>query len=201
MNTDFMTSIKSRRSIYEITKETTIPDYKLKELIQDAVKHVPSAFNSQSMKIVLLLGENHDRLWDITKEILRGEVPADKFEPTEKKMEGFKAGYGTILYYDDTSITNALMERFPLYKDKFPLWAHHGNGMLQFALWNILENEGLGASLQHYNPLIDQRVAKEWNLPQEWQLVAQMPFGKVKADYVSKDKEFLPIESRIKIYG
>lgn len=201
MNTDFMTSIKNRRSIYEITKETTIPDYKLKELIQDAVKYIPSSFNSQSMKIIVLLGENHDRLWDITKEVLRGEVPADKFEPTEKKLEGFQAGYGTILFFEDTSITNALMERFPLYKDKFPIWAQQGNGMLQFAIWNVLENEGLGASLQHYDPLIDQKVAKEWNVADTWKLIAQMPFGKAKQGYVPEEKEKLPIESRVRIFG
>ena len=30
-----------------------------------------------------------------------------------------------------------------------------------------LEAAGLGASLQHYNPLIDDEVKKAWNLPDE----------------------------------
>lgn len=41
----------------------------------------------------------------------------------------------------------------------------------------MLEDTGLGASLQHYNPLIDDEVRKRWSLPREWKLIAQMPFG------------------------
>ena len=73
--------------------------------------------------------------------------------------------------------------------------------MLQFAIWNILENEGLGASLQHYDPLIDQKVAEEWHVPESWKLLAQMPFGKIKEGHVPKEKEILPIESRMKVFG
>lgn len=32
--------------------------------------------------------------------------------------------------------------------------------MIQFAVWTALETEGLGASLQHYNPIIAQRLPK-----------------------------------------
>ncbi|NFV72581.1 nitroreductase, partial [Clostridium botulinum] len=37
---------------------------------------------------------------------------------------------------------------------------------------------GFGASLQHYNELIEEDVKKEWNIPNNWKLIAQMPFGK-----------------------
>ena len=40
----------------------------------------------------------------------------------------------------------------------------------------MLEDAGMGASLQHYNPLSDDEVRKAWNLPGDWKLVAQMPF-------------------------
>ena len=41
----------------------------------------------------------------------------------------------------------------------------------------MLEDAGMGASLQHYNPLVDDEVRAAWNLPLHWKLIAQMPFG------------------------
>jgi predicted oxidoreductase (fatty acid repression mutant protein) len=58
--------------------------------------------------------------------------------------------------------------------------------------------EGLGASLQHYNPIIDEAVKKQWNLPADWELIAQMPFGKPTA--AAGEKQFLPLEDRVKIF-
>jgi len=49
--------------------------------------------------------------------------------------------------------------------------------MHQYALWVALEAEGFGASLQHYNPIVDQRIAQEWNVPYEWKLTSQLVFG------------------------
>ncbi|MNI90586.1 hypothetical protein D3C73_1481250 [compost metagenome] len=70
--------------------------------------------------------------------------------------------------------------------------------MLQFAIWTALEMEGFGASLQHYNPLIDYEVKKEWNIPSTWKLVAQMPFGVPVEEPGSK--EFNNINERVKIF-
>ena len=28
----------------------------------------------------------------------------------------------------------------------------------QFAVWNVLAEQGIGASLQHYNPIIDEKL-------------------------------------------
>jgi predicted oxidoreductase (fatty acid repression mutant protein) len=70
--------------------------------------------------------------------------------------------------------------------------------MLQFIIWTSLETEGFGASLQHYNPLIDEKVKSAWNIPDSWKLLSQMPFGKplMQAD----PKTFLPLEDRIKVF-
>lgn len=67
--------------------------------------------------------------------------------------------------------------------------------MLQFAIWTQLEAEGLGVNLQHYNPVIDEAVKKEFNIPDEWRLIAQMPFGDPTA--VLAEKEFMDIEERV----
>ena len=188
--------MKNRRSIYGISKEQTASDEKIRELIEQTLLHVPSAFNSQSARIVVLLGEQHDRLWDITTEVLKGIVPEGNFASTQEKMDSFKAGYGTILFFEDESVIRGMQEQFQLYQDKFPVWSQQSSGMHQYAIWTLLEGEGYGASLQHYNPLIDEKVKAEWDIPAAWQLEAQMPFGKPTAP--AGEKEFKPLEERLK---
>ncbi|CAM4143712.1 nitroreductase family protein [Paenibacillus alkaliterrae] len=194
----FFDAVKARRSIYGISKEAVISDEKIVDLVQEAVKHTPSSFNSQSARVVVLLGGNHDKFWNLTTETLRKIVPADQFEPTEQKMGAFKSGYGTVLFFEDKNVVDGLMQSFPSYAQNFPIWSQHSSGMHQFVVWTALESEGFGASLQHYNPLVDDEVRSTWNLPDSWQLIAQMPFGKPTA--APGEKQFQPIEDRVKVF-
>lgn len=198
MAKDFLTSVQERRSHYAISKEAVVSDERIQEIINHAVKYTPSSFNSQSARVVVLLGESHDKLWNITKETLRGIVPAENFAPTEDKMNVFGSGYGTVLFFEDQKVVEGLQETFAAYADNFPIWSNQSSGMLQFVIWTALENEGFGASLQHYNPIIDEEVKQEWNVPENWKLIAQMPFGKPVA--TPGEKEFQPLEDRVKIY-
>ena len=198
MQENFYEAMKNRRSVYAISDETTIPDERLTEIIGQAVQNVPSAFNNQSARVAVLFGDNHKKLWSITMETLRKLVPPEIFAPTESKINAFAAGYGTILYFDDTFITNSFAEKFSAYKDNFPVWAQQANGMLQFAVWTSLEAEGLGATLQHYNPLIDDEVKANWKLPPNWKLIAEMPFGKPVA--APDAKQFTPLEERMLLF-
>lgn len=197
MNKNFYEAMKERRSIYAIGKESPISDERIKEIVEDVVKHVPSAFNSQTTRTVILLGESHDKLWNITMETLRKVVPADNFASTEEKINSFKAGHGTVLFFEDFAIVEGLQKQFELYKDNFPVWATQTSGMMQFAVWTAFATEGLGASLQHYTELIDAEVRKEFNIPNNWKMLAQMPFGNILAP--AGEKEFSPIENRVKV--
>jgi predicted oxidoreductase (fatty acid repression mutant protein) len=67
------------------------------------------------------------------------------------------------------------------------------------AVWTGLESLGFGANLQHYNPLIDAGVAKQWDLPSDWRLVAQMVFG--SPEDVAGEKVQKPVEERVKVFG
>jgi predicted oxidoreductase (fatty acid repression mutant protein) len=106
-----------------------------------------------------------------------GIVKADAFDKTAQKIASFSGGHGTILFFDETAVTDKFAEQFPAYSDNFPIWAQQANGMLQFAVWTALEQEGLGASLQHYNPLIDEKTKEAFDIPKSWKLIAEMPFG------------------------
>lgn len=200
MERTFQEALENRRSHYSLSDESPVSDSKIRSIVECAVKHVPSAFNSQSTRIVLLFGEHHKRLWDIVKETVKGIVSPDAFAKTGEKINGsFKAGHGTVLFFEDTTVVEQLQRAYPLYSKSFPVWAQHTSAMHQLAVWTMLEDVGLGASLQHYNPLIDGSVRKEWNIDPAWELVAEMPFGTPAAEV--GDKTFKPVEGRVIVFG
>lgn len=199
MGKSFKEALLNRRTYYTISNKSLISDQEIEDIVKFAVTNVPSAFNSQSTRVVLLLGENHKKLWNITKETLRKIVPADAFPATEAKIDGaFAAGYGTVLYFEDQSAVKRLQDAFPAYQEKFPIWSQHTSAMHQLTIWTMLEEAGFGVSLQHYNPLIDEEVIKTWNLPSDWKLVAEMPFGVPTQG--PGEKEFKPLDERVKVF-
>jgi len=198
MSKNFYEALKERRSIYAISKESGVSNERIQEVINEAVLHTPSAFNSQSARVVVLFGENHNKLWDITEASLKKIVPEENFAPTKEKIDSFRNGYASVLFFEDQNVVKNLQEQFSLYKDNFPVWSQQSSGMLQYVIWTSLAVEGLGASLQHYNELIEEDVAKEWSIPSSWKLVAQMPFGKPVSG--AGEKEFLPLDERVKTY-
>lgn len=195
---DFNKFLKGRRTIYALGKDISVSESKIEEVISQSVKYVPSAFNMQSQKVVLLLNESHNQMWDIVMETLRKIVPEGSFAKTEAKINTFKAAYGTVLFFNDDAVTKKYGDDFPLYRENFIRWSEQQNGMLQYAIWVGLSDLNLGASLQHYNPLIDDEVKRVFSLPSSWSLIAQMPFGE-KHGEADSDKSFLPIEERLLI--
>ena len=195
---DFSEAVKERRTYYGISNEAPVSDERIKELIDHAVTYAPTAFNSQSGRVVLLLGEHQNKLWDLTKESLRKVVPEEEFAQTEEKINSFRNGYGTVLFFEDQSVVQGLQQQFSLYAENFPIWSQQSSGVLQYIVWTALEIDGFGVSLQHYNPLIDNEVKKEWNIPDEWKLLGQMPFGKPTGEPL--EKQFKPLEERIKVF-
>lgn len=188
-----------RRTYYSIGNQPVTSNEALEKLLVHVMDNIPSAFNSQSTRIVLLLDKEHIRFWKIVKDTLRGIVPQDAFPKTEYKIDTcFAAGYGTILFYEERKVVEDLQQQFPLYADHFPTFSQHTSAMHQLAVWTMLEDAGWGASLQHYNPLIDECVCKEWNLPETWQLVAQMPFGNPLSE--PEAKTVIPASEKIRIF-
>ena len=72
--------------------------------------------------------------------------------------------------------------------------------MHQYFLWVALEAEGLGANLQHYNPLVDQKTQQHYNIPLEWKLRSQLVFGG-KTGSAPEPKEKLPLEKKVFVHG
>lgn len=199
MAKEFFESLESRRSIYAIGKDVPVSEAKIQKIVEEAVKYTPTSFNSQTSRAVVLFGEQHDKLWDITlSELKKVAVSDEAFAGTTDKINSFKNGYGTILFFEDQDIVKNLQNQFALYADNFPIWSDQSSGMLQLVIWTALSNEGIGASLQHYNPLINAGVQEAWNLPSNWLLRAQMPFGSPLAP--AGEKTFQPVEERVKVF-
>ncbi len=114
-------------------------------------------------------------------------------------MKGFAAGAGTILFYEDEDTIKALQEQFPLYADAFPGFSNHSAGMAQLAVWTVLSEEGIGASLQHYSPIADAALSDAFNVPASWKLIAQMPFGSNESEIEAKT--FMQDEKRFVTLG
>ncbi len=91
------------------------------------------------------------------------------------------------------------MKEYALYSELIPGFSMNSSGMLQYVVWTLLRDVGLGASLQHYGNLIESEVALTWKLPAGWKLIAQMPFGKPNSDPGQPAKK--PLEEQFKVFA
>ena len=195
----FLDQIKQRRTIYAVGKNVTLDQDVIEQTIQEAVRFSPSAFNSQTSRIVTLYGESHHKFWNIVRENLRKIVPASAFANTDAKISSFEAGFGTVLFYEDQDTVKALQEQFALYADNFPVWSEHSTGIAQFSVWTALSEKNIGASLQHYNPIVDAEVAQMFDIPENWKLRAQLVFGSIESS--AGEKTFIENSERFKRFN
>lgn len=191
-------TIKNRRSIYALGNDMPMSQEALDALIRDTIRHAPSAFNSQSTRTVQLFGSAHTRFWQIVHDALQKITPADKFSTTSQKIAGFSAGFATVLFYEAQDTVQNLQAKFPSYADNFVTWSEHANAMAQYALWLVMSAHHIGASLQHYNPIIDEKVAMQFDIPYNWKLCAQMVLGSIKAP--AGEKQFIDDSIRFKTF-
>lgn len=133
-SSSFLDAIRARRTYYQLSDEPVISDARIVEIVTQAVTHVPSSFNSQSTRVLVLLSAEHKKLWtEITTPAVKEVAPAQQWRASSKKLGSFAAAYGTILFYEDPQTIARLQEQTPLYADKFPRWSEHTNAMHQYA--------------------------------------------------------------------
>lgn len=175
-------SLKMRRTYYAISSKLPTKEKNVEELVSSLTELVPDAFNMKSSRVVTAFGDAHRKLWDAVYDAYGGKV-------AREKTDSFKAGAGTVLYFYDEAVIRAMQEQFPRYAENFPVWAQQSSGMLQISVWSGLRELEIGASVQHYNPVIDSAVRSLFDLPENWKLIAQMPFGGIAAEPDPKEKE------------
>lgn len=192
---EFMKAVKGRRSRYDLGADLDVTEERILQLVREVVQATPTAGNAQGSKAVVLLGEAHLRFWDLVVEIFRERLSEERFPKTRKKLLSFQAGAGTVLFCEDEEILAGLKEKYARHGERYETWAMHGSGMQQFALWTAFSAEGIGASLQHYNPVIDDAVKEVFSIPKHFRLVAQMPFGRILKEPDPKEKR--PVEEKV----
>jgi predicted oxidoreductase (fatty acid repression mutant protein) len=191
---EFLQALKARHSEYVLSKDIYMEEDDLKAYLEDILLSTPSAFNSESQRMLVLSGEKHDLLWDYLIKKMKDIVQGKQYDKTKEKLMGFKAAFGTILFFEDGQTTKNLQEKFPLYVENFTKWSIEQNGMLQSNVWVGLRTKNIGASLQHYNELIEDFVQSEFNIPKTWDLRAQMPFGHIEEP--AQDKDHMDLDKR-----
>ena len=168
MKRTFLEAIEHRRSCYSLSATNPVSESDIISAIDRIILSTPSAYNSQSTRLVVLFGRHHTQLWEIVKNALEEFVSPEAFTGVKEKIDSsFAAGCGTVLFYEDMAVIEQLKEKYTTYADKFDEYSEHTSAMHQFAVWTALEDMELGASLQHYNPLIDTAVAHQWNISKE----------------------------------
>ena len=192
-------AFNARRTIYALGAKLPVVPQAIVNIAERVLLHTPSAFNSQSSRLVVLFGEQHEQLWDITELKLREAIGDGDFTSTKAKMDSFRAAAGTVLFYEDNKVVKAMQDQYALYADRFPIWAEQTSAMHQYALWTELRALEIGASLQHYNPLIDNDVADAFSIDDDWDLIAQMPFGNILQP--AGEKTYQPLNERMKVLG
>ena len=193
----FFEAVRNRRSFYAISKEKVVSEDKVQSVLEEAIKYSPSPFNSQSARVVVLFNEQSDKLWDMTLETLRVVTGGGEgFDATEGRMAAYKAGYGTILYFEDQNVVSSLQEQFPTYHDKFPIWSTESNAMLQYVVWTALELEGLRRT-----PALQPayRRAGSEGMEHSCELEADCANAFRQAGAPAGEKTFLPLEDRFKV--
>ncbi|MEJ6347937.1 nitroreductase family protein [Holzapfeliella sp. He02] len=181
MNNSFIDLMKKRRTIYALGKNVSQSKEEISTVIKEAVKESPTAFNNQSTRAVILFGDSSDRVWDITIDVLRGIIKDDAaFEQSKQRVSSFKNGIGTILYFTDSNDVEQSKKDFAMYADNIYDWSEQGIGSAQYSVWAALASNNIGANIQHYNPIIDDKIKEAFDIPENWVLRAEMPFGSIE---------------------
>ena len=200
MSNQALAALQQRRSIYALGRSIEQSNEQVRDLILEAVRQSPSSFNSQSSRVVVLFNEQHEKFWGFVKAKLAAYAKdAESAAKTNAKIDSFAAGVGSVLFFEDQDVVKGLQSNFPSYADNFPIWSEHSTAMAQLAVWTVLSQANIGASLQHYNPIVDDQVAAEWDIPANWTLRAQLVFGSIEGE--PKDKTFVDDAARFKVFG
>lgn len=137
----FLEELKNRRSIYALGRNTEVSDEKIVEIIKEAVRQSPSAFNSQTSRVVILLNDEVTKFWDelvandLVETMKVQGAPETAIAGTKEKLASFGASKGTVLFFEDQDVVKSLQEQFVLYADNFPVWSEQSTGIASVNTW------------------------------------------------------------------
>ena len=152
----FVELVEKRRSIYALGTDSQYSKREITDRVREVVKQVPTAFNSQTTRVVVLFDEANNKFWDhiynVQKDILEGGMQ----EWMSGVVTGAKNGIGTVLFFEDLDAA----KQMPTQGTRTEAYKQNNNANAQYAIWLALAEMNLGASLQHFNVGYEQDFDK-----------------------------------------
>lgn len=188
--------LENRRSHYALGANTDVTAEQVAEALKVAIPHIPTAFNSQSTRMVVVSGENNEKLWTLIKDVQSKVLDEGTFNFMSGIMDGAKGAVGTVLFFEDR---DAVESGIPANDERRYVYKNHASANAQLTTWLALAELGLGANLQHFNIGYEQKfdagIRELLDLPVSWELVAEMPFGSVEQP--AGERESIPADERV----
>lgn len=185
---DFKDLLTKRRSQYAIGANTDVTAADVTAALNEVIPQVPSAFNSQATRVVVVSGENNVKLWELIKNAQKDVLDEATLNYMTPIMDGARDAVGTILFFEDR---DAVESGIPANEERRLIYKNHASANAQLTTWLTLTELGLGANLQHFNigyeQGFDRRIRELLDLSESWELIAQMPFGSIEAPAADKE--------------
>lgn len=90
---------KSRRTIYQLKETLPVPPDRIRDIVSEAILHVPSPYNCQANRVLILFNGHHKKLWAAGREAARKALPPPVFERAAQRLDWFEAAAGTVRLY------------------------------------------------------------------------------------------------------
>src|SRR3954468_1524018 len=147
------------------------------ERVQEAILCTPSAFGVPVWHVVLV-HQRRAAFWDEVELGFRQFLADERLDRYLDRLQGFREAAAVALIYEDRDALPELRDAWNLSDETARSFVHQALGMVQLAIWLAVTAEGLATSLQHWDWLIQDRLADFIDLPADrYLLVATMPIG------------------------
>jgi hypothetical protein len=105
----YLEAVKHRRTVYGVTDNVSVSDDRIIEIVNEVIQTIPSSWNSQSTRIVVTLGKEHKKFWDVViataKPFMLENQSEEDWKRNEARFKSFQAAYGTVCVFPLVSET------------------------------------------------------------------------------------------------
>lgn len=194
---EFDQLLEKRRSTYMMSANTDVTEEAIVEALRKNVRQVPTAYNSQTTRYVVVFGDANKKLWEHIYDVQKDVLDSELWTQVGPVVNSYKDVKGTVIFFEDH---NAL-ENIPSPGNSRNIYKQNNAGNGQLVTWLTLAELGLGATLNHFNigfeQGFDSKIREFFNLPDTYEMTAQMPFGAIEQPAYPKD--FMDSEEQVQV--
>lgn len=168
----YLDHVQKRRSIRKLASGP-VTDEVIRNILE-AGRWSPSSNNSQPARLVVVK-ERQAEFWDFVANTLRQKLQGEQLERALDRIEGYRSGIFTIVFFEDTAISNN--PPMPAMAEVWKNFAAQAMGIIQANVWNAIAAAGLAASNQHINFQIEDELRDFLGVPATWKSYSIFPVG------------------------